>query len=133
MANKFIEEQKAEAIKRMKALKMYPECIREFSESKLNRSEFGGILYWLNEEERQMVENFEKEYGAKVYHVIKNIYRDTGNPLYSLLYVSENKEEWELDREDLKDGYPFAYVVGDFSEFGSIGIKPQWGGLARIS
>lgn len=45
--------------------------------------------------------------------------------------------EWERDRADLKDGYPFAYVENlstpDFSEFGSVGIEVCVGRLVRTA
>jgi hypothetical protein len=57
--------------------------------------------------------------------------------MLSLLYVSKDREEWESDRDDLQYGYAYAYVINlddDWcSEFGTIGIKPQFGGLARIA
>ena len=44
----------------------------------------------------------------------------------TILYVSAHPEEWELDREDLLNGVPIAYVyntrITEFSEFGSVGI-----------
>ncbi len=126
--------QKQEAIKRMKTLKLYPQVIKEFEEEDvINKSEHGGILYWLDEKEQKMVRTFEAEYGAAVYHVIHN-YTEFGE-LYSLLYVSKYREEWEYDRDDLKSGYICSYVVNvsddTCSEFGSIGIKMQFGGLVR--
>ena len=41
-----------------------------------------------------------------------------------------------MDNEDLEYGYVVAYVynydVPEFSEFGSIQVKPRFGGLVRI-
>ena len=52
-----------------------------------------------------------------------------------MLYVSAEDEEWELDREDLEERVPLAYVANldapDCSELGSIGIAPANGGLVR--
>ena len=57
--------------------------------------------------------------------------------MYALLYVSKNEDEWEYDKDDLKAGYPLAYVKNvsdDFcSEFGSIGVRQQFGGLVRTA
>lgn len=57
--------------------------------------------------------------------------------MHSYLYVSSNEEEWEQDRQDLKDGCPIVYVenVDDelLSEFGSIGIEPRNGGVVRTA
>lgn len=139
MENKNItltKAQKYEAFLRMKKLNLHENVLREFLEDdKINLSENGGILYWANEEEVKMIENFEKEYSGKVYHIIKN--KMEFGLCYSLLYVSAETEEWELDNEDLEDGIATAYVynkdVPEFSEFGSIGIKPCIGGLVRTA
>lgn len=130
------EQQKQEAIERMKMLKLSPNIIKEFEkENTLNLSKNGGILYWLDSDQQAIVDEFETEHDALVYHVIHNFTEFGG--LYSLLYVSKHEEEWETDREDLKNGYAFVYVknVDDncCNEFGSICIKPQYGGLVRTA
>ena len=129
-------EKKAEALKRMRMLHLHDNVVREFEqEDKLNLSEHGGFLYWLNEDQKEVVAQFEEKYNAVVYHVVHD-YTEFGE-LLSLLYVSDESEEWEYDLEDVKDGYPYAYVknlTDDWcSEFGRIGIKSQIGGLMRIA
>ena len=129
-------QQKQEALKRMKLLKLYPNIIKEFEKDGIvNLSENGGILYWLDSTQKAIVDHFETENNALVYHVIHN-YTEFGE-LYSLLYVSQYEEEWKDDRYDLKDGYALAYVKNmdddTCSEFGSIGIKEQFGGLVRTA
>lgn len=128
------EKQKAQAIERMKKLGIMEQPVKEFEEEgKLNLSENGGLLYYLNEDEQKMVNDFEKENNGLVYHVIKS--RTTIGLMYALLYVSEYLEEWKMDMEDLGEGQTLAYVVNmdmpDCSEFGTIGIKPSVGGLIR--
>jgi len=130
------QEQKQEAIARMQMLKLHQNPIREFDkEDIVNLSEHGGILYWLDENQQEYVKEFENKYNAVVYHVIHNI-TEFGE-LLAFLYVSDSQEEWEYDRDDLKDGYACAYVknLDDemCSEFGSIGIKPSFGGLVRTA
>ena len=127
-------EQKKEAIKRMMKLDIYTQAIKEFEKDNvLNKSESGGILFWLDENEKKMVKEFEERYSATVYHVIHN-YTEFGE-LYSLLFVSKYKEDWDYDNDDLKNNICLAYVKNmnedAFSEFGSIGIKSQFGGLIR--
>lgn len=129
-------KQKQEAMERMKQLRLYPNIIKEFAkEDIVNLSEHGGMLYWLNRDQQKIVREFEEKYDAVVYHVIHN--NTEFGELYSLLYVSEYEEEWEDDRSDLKDGCPIAYVEniddGICSEFGSIGIRMQFGGLVRTA
>lgn len=129
-------KQKQEAMERMKQLRLYPNIIKEFAkEDIVNLSEHGGMLYWLNADQKKIVREFEEKYNAVVYHVIHN--NTEFGELYSLLYVSEYEKEWEDDKSDLTDGCPIAYVknIDDdiCSEFGSIGIRMQFGGLVRTA
>ena len=127
-------EQKQEALNRMRMLDIYSPAIKEFEkENIINKSEHGGLLYWLDENEQEFVKEFEEKYNAIVYHIIHN-YTEFGE-LYSLLFVSQHKEEWDWDNEDIKNNIAMVYVKNidedAFSEFGSIGIKSQFGGLVR--
>lgn len=80
--------------------------------------------YWLDEAQRKRVAEFEEQNNALVYHVIHS-YTSIGE-MESYLYVSDYPEEWERDREDIKDGQQLVYVFNhdmpDCSEFGSIGV-----------
>ena len=127
-------KQKQEAIERMKMLKIYSQAIKEFEkENVINVSEHGGILFWLDDEQQEMVKRFEEKYNAVVYHVIHN-YTEYGE-LYALLDVSQHENEWDYDKDDIKHNIALCYVVNkdeeNFSEFGSIGIRPQFGGVIR--
>lgn len=124
---------KEEAIKRMKMLHLHPNVIKEFKEDILNYSE-KGILFWVEDEKwKSYIRNFEKEYNAVVYHIIHN-YTEFGE-LLTMLYVSENENEWEMDKQDLKKEFCYAYVENlddpSCSEIGSVAIKPWFGGLIR--
>lgn len=128
------EMQAKEAIERMKMLHIMDRPIKEFeNEGVLNLSEGIGLLYWLDDEEKKMVADFEEEYSCVAYHVIKTF--STLGLMYSLLYVSKHMDEWEMDRADILDGRAFVYVVNkdmpDCSEFGTIGIRPSFGGVIR--
>ena len=129
------EERFIEAIERMKLLKLDKECIEAFTKGKVWESEGYGALYEVNNEEQKIIDKFEANHeGCLVYHMIHNKFEF--GECYSMLYVSPDKEEWESDKEDIKDGYVFAYVenVDDpwCSEFGSIAVKSQFGGLVRL-
>jgi hypothetical protein len=128
--------QKQEAIHRMKMLNLHGNVLREFEqEDRLNMSEYGGFLYWLNSDQQAIVDEFEAAWNALVYHVIHS-YTSIGEML-TLLYVSNYPEEWEYDRLDLAEGYPLAYVknLDDpyLSEIGSVGIECRIGGLIRTA
>ena len=123
---------KDEAIERMKLLQLHKNVIKEFQdENRLNKSESFGILYWLTDEEQQLVNDFEKEHeGYLVYHIIKTNTVDMGI-IYDLLFVSIFEDEWRLEREELKDNIVMSYSVTPFAEIGSIGIKCINDGLVR--
>lgn len=124
-----------ECLERMEILKLSKQCISAFKNGKIWESESIGALYEVNEEEQEIINNFEKEHeGYKVYHLIHNI-TEFGE-LYNIFYVSTDMNEWEQDKEDLKKDYAFVYVYNKSadwcSEFGSIAIKKNIGGLVRI-
>ena len=144
------EKIEKECLKRMKALHLHDEgdctCVGEFRENKQPwKSEGNGILYWLEEEEKQAVAEFEKNHkGCKVYHCILN-HTEFGKCLSMLFVNGTDKEQFEEDcdmftsdmNNDYDGGhYVFAYVENmddEFcSEFGSIGIKSMNGGVKRI-
>ena len=129
------EERFKEAIERMKLLKLDTPCIEAFCAGKVWESEGFGALYEVNDEEQKIIDKFEaNNEGCLVYHMIHNKFEF--GECYSILYVSSDKEEWEQDKQDIKEGYVFAYVENIdtpyFSEFGTIAIKPSFGGLVRI-
>lgn len=125
-----------EAVKRMKALGIISNAIKEFEKGGVvNKSEFGGILYWLDDREKEVVRKFQQDTGAIVYACILN-HMEFGDCL-SLLYVSPHEEEWEYDMANLKDKCPFVFVhnfdAPELSEYGYIGVCPRFGGLARTA
>lgn len=130
--------QKKEALERMAILKLHENAVKEFSdEGKLNCSEYGmGILYWLSDEDAAYVRAMEEKSGCLVYHVIKS--KTTLGTMLTMLYVSKDMEEWELDKEDLKsEGYACAYVenLDDeyCSEYGGVIVQPINGGVRRTA
>lgn len=131
-----MENKKKEALKRMKALNIYSETISQFEEEDLLSYSVAplGTNFWLNKEQREIVKKFEEEYNALVYFIVRT--ETELGTMDSFLYVSDHEDEWEMDNEDLEYGYVVAYVYSydapEFSEFGSIAVKPRFGGLVRI-
>ncbi len=128
-----LEEQKSEAVKRLKVL---------FEDSTIpDAFEKAGTVYLCDhpdgrpipipEEMMDDLRQLEKEHGLLVYLVIADSWS------YSYLYVSKYKEEWEMDVNDLGEGYPVVYVENledpECSEFGSIRIFPNADGFIRIA
>ena len=127
---------KQEAIKRMRMLGLFKPCIKAFeNRNEVQMSEFTGALYEFssNKELSNKVKEFEEEYNAIVHHVIHSV-TEFGE-LYSFLYVSDHEDEWESDRLDIAYNIVMSYVwnkTDDYcSEFGSIGVKQQFGSLIR--
>ena len=128
------EERFIEAIERMKLLHLSPNCIEAFTKGKVWESEGYGALYELNAEEQKLVDDFQASTGHLVYHMIHNKFEF--GECYTMLYVSKYLTEWNEDRNDLEDGYALCYVknvTDDFcSEYGTVAIRPSFGGLVRI-
>lgn len=136
------EFKKDEAIKRMKELGLFAPCIKAFKDrNEVQLSEATGGLYEFSADKEltAKVAEFEKKNNAFVYHVIHSPIKIDSEfmDMYSFLYVSDYEEEYEADNEDIKEGYVFTYTWNKtfdyFSEFGSIAVKPMFGGLIRIS
>lgn len=131
------ELKKSEAIDRMKIMHIMPEAINLFArQNKILVSENPhGFMYEANEELSKIITDFEAENHAIVYHANLTHTKEMGD-LLSLFYVSNNLEEWDMDRDDLKENYAFVYCVNltypQFSEFGSIAYRPINGGIKRI-
>lgn len=130
------EIKKQEAIKRLKALNIIGDAIEQFERDDIvmvSEPPYGG-LYWLNDEEKEMVEKFEEEYNALVYMVVRS-FTNFGK-MDSLLFVSDYDEEYEMEMEDITDGYVMTYTINHdmpmCSEMGSIVVKPMFGGLVRV-
>lgn len=129
------EIKKAEAIKRMKAMHIYADAIKQFKNDDVvmvSEPPIGG-LYWLNDEEKEMVHDFEQEHNVLVYLVVR-AYTNLGK-MDSLLYVSNYEDEWQMEMDDIADGYVMTYTINhdmpDCSEFGSIAYKSVGGGVLR--
>lgn len=130
------EQMLEEAKTRMLMLGISKGIIKDFVEDNVvSLSEGIGYLYWIDDEEKEIVKDFETKSGGLVYHIIKT-YTDFGT-LYSLLFVDKDKANWTEDKLDIERDIVFSYVVNmdepAFSEYGSIGFRRNIGGLVRIS
>lgn len=132
-----INEKKAEAIKRMKMMHLIPDAIKQFKdEDQIMVSEppFGG-LYWIEDELQSRIKEFEEKNNALVYLVVRAF--TSFGKMDSLLFVSDYKEDWELENDNINDGIVFSYTINydmpGCSEMGSIGYRSIGGGIVRIS
>lgn len=139
--------QKKEAIERLKILhekyELLENVITEFEKedtlyySEYKNKVFPAVLYWVSNREdlTELVKNVEEEKGILVYHAIltPTIY----GTYFSLLYVSQNQEEWEEEKMYLKESITSAYSINlsdiEMAEFGDIQIAGAMGGIRQIS
>lgn len=118
-----IEEMRAEAVSRMKLMGVWDVAVQEFeAKARVFCSERpAGAFFDLNEEQTKILQEVQEK-GGLVYMVLR--VNTTIGLMDSFLYVSQHKEEWEMDREDIKDGLAFSwthnYADPWCSEFGSI-------------
>ena len=130
----FLMDIKDEIIKRMKKLQLHQNVINELmNNNQLNRSEAPlGSLYWLTDEEKGMVNTFEKENkNVKVFHVLKTYSKYLGT-VYDLLFISKDEENWNIEEENLEDNLVLSHTITNFPEDGFIKIKSVNGGLVRL-
>jgi hypothetical protein len=130
------EIKKQEAIKRLNTMNIIEDAINQFIDDDIvmvSDNPFG-MLYWLNDDYKKLVAEFEAEYNGLVY--IANYCVTEFGRLLSLFYVSDYDEEWVMDNEDIAEGYAMVYCINldcpDFSEFGSIAYESINGGIKRI-
>ena len=130
------EIKKEEAIKRMKAMNIYSDAIKQFKNADIvmvSEPPLGG-LFWLNDEEKEMVSKFEQENNALVYLVVRS-FTNLGI-MDNIFYVSDYQDEWFMDNADLNENYACVYVINhdmpDCSEFGTIAWKSIGGGVLRV-
>lgn len=133
-----MKKKREEAVSRMRKLGVYKPTVAEFKRSgRVNISEPPmGAFYWVGDEEQKMIDWIQQEYNCLVYMVVRAYHRELGQ-MDAYLLVSDYEEEWEMDRENLENGYVFSYVntVGspDLSELGDIVVERTIaGGLIRI-
>lgn len=131
------EEKKAEAIRRMKKIGLFEQTIKQFEKDDLvSISEPPlGFFFWVEGVELAEMKEFERKYNALVYCIVRS-YTEFG-VLDSYMYVSDFKDEWEIDNDMLKDNEALVYVVNRnapvCSEFGSIGFeRTVAAGLLRV-
>ena len=133
------EELKKEALRRMSALKLlnngFDSPVGDFKlREKPWKSEYHGILYYLDEKELKIVKEVEKKYSKynmKVYHCYK-AHTNYGEILFMLYVSDDEKSPYVFDR-NLKNNviYLYAYNMSEpaFSEFGTMYIYSQFGGI----
>ena len=111
----------------MKAMRLHPDAIEQFEKQGLinfSQPPFGG-LYWVEDEDLQILREWEQDNNSVVYHVIRS-YTEFG-VLDSYFYVSDYENEWRVDMRDIGIGEALVWVrnvdAPECSEFGYIGFE----------
>ena len=127
-----------EAAARMEHLDMDYRAISAMRQGEIWISEGPGALYDIpgTPDNEYLIESLEdiRRKNMFPYHVIHDI-TDFGE-LFSVLVISSYLEEWDMDREELEQGYVLADVYNkdmDLDDLGTIGIRPSIGGLIRTA
>ena len=142
------EDQKKEALARLEILKakgLMPVVYNKFKKKNSELyysfpSPLGGILYYFNDlggiqnKWYTLLKEFEEFYKALVYHVI--YHRIDGDGVLMFLYVSNQRHEWDIDREELMADTPFVYACNVtnplYSEYGNTEIAVRGGGIIIV-
>lgn len=121
------EDKIKEAVARMKKMGIFNQTIEQFEKEdyiSISEPPFGAY-YWADGEDLKRIREFEQEYNALVFVVIRS-YTEFGK-LDSMIYVSDYPEEWVDDNRLLDEGRCYAYVHNHddpwCSEIGSIGFR----------
>lgn len=138
-------KQKQEAIKRLEILEneylLHKNVLKEFKQdetiyySETFNKLFSGILYWLRNKDEfiEKVNEIEEKRNIYVYHCI--LTHTAFGDLLTMLYVSNDEEFWDFEKEQLQDGYSSSYVWNMSFEldsgFGDVGINGVNGGIVR--
>lgn len=147
------EEQRKEALKRLDFLAKngmsFKEPIKAFEKGSVGIFENLGApfratyydLYLNKGDERydkiiDAKETFESEFDSVVY-LIQITHTDIGE-LVSMFYVSESRDSWEWDKQDLKEGITCADVYNLDDEYADLGniqfaYDKSCGGIYRVA
>ena len=135
-----LKEMKEQVIKQMKALKLNNKVREDYmKEDKIYKStNMKPYIEEIPEEEKKLIEDFEKKNETIVFHVI-NVKSQILNQ-YELLFISRNKENWKDDVVDNKNGFIISNTIvintklnkQMVNEIGIIGIENKNGGVYRV-
>ena len=119
------EKQKDEAVMRMQQMELQEDIWLKFAEDGIVTLCENGQCYPISKELTEDIRRFEQEHEATVFLAVRM--STMLGVLDALLFVGKYEEEWELEREDLEDGYAMTYTINrdypDCSEMGSISFS----------
>ena len=128
------EKQKTEAIKRLELMGVRRDVLKSFEKKGAVTLCVAGRYYPVSATMKKEIRDFEREHDATIYLVVRmfTIYAT----LDALLFVGKYEEDWEMELEDIKEGYAMAYNINrdcpECSEMGSIVFRTtNDGGIVR--
>ena len=131
------EQQKKEALERMRSMELAEEIIEAFDKDGTIyvSTDPNGSYFPATNEVLRTVQFVEQEFGAVVYLVVR--WKTVFGMLDSHLFVGRYVEDWENDRIDIADGYALTYTKNwmddDCSEMGGIAFEKHPGsGITRV-
>ena len=127
---------KQEALSRMKLLDIDGAAIDKFEKTgEITCFDWPYNKKPIPEEVLQKAKEIEKKYDITFY--IATFNETMFFDMYSFLYVSSNKADWDFDKEELTHGQTYAWVYNmshpDMNEIGSVQISSKNGALIRIA
>lgn len=130
------EQQHKNAIQFLNQIGSYKPYTNAFKNGTITMYEGFGGYYVEDEHLLKIIRDVEEQYDGTVYAVIHD-FTNFGE-MYTLLWSTGYEEDVDYSiEEDNGTYYAMSYVynktVPEFSEFGTVGIKPMFGGLVRVS
>lgn len=122
-----------EAVRRMKTLNLNEDVIKNLGSNAKVQVSCDEEIFDMEDMEKEIVRNFEKEYGYFVYHVVKDKIGE--RTFYYFLFVSSDMERWSLDNLLLKGNFvniAFTHLNYNGFHFSNIQIESNNGILKRI-
>ena len=108
---------------------------RKLFYSERQNSLLSAVLYEMDDEYQELIDEFEREHNAYVFHA-QLTHTEFGD-LLSLLYLPKDPDELSPTISDYKSQQVLSYVINLddplCSEFGYIGIAPAMGGIKRTA
>ena len=132
------DEMKLEALRCMKLLNMGEEVLKWFEKDSIPYLSYSakGEARAFSDNEMEVIADAEERYDGEImiYHVIRN--KVFGEDMLTMLYVSQEKDEWSGNFTKLEDGsfLTYAYVDSVIEDgVGSVIIAPAEGpGVVRV-
>ena len=121
----------------IKQLGMHENVLTEFEVGTINASESGGILYWANEHETEMITKLQAD-GDVVWHIIRGIFVLGGVDeceMTCYLLATEDDPSYLMVEDGEYEVFAFVENISwpDCSEYGYIYVKPSVGGIVRTA